>query len=57
MRVKHQNILAIEGVAPRVNEYCMVSEWMEYGNILQYLIKHPGAKRLQLVVLIHDGLC
>jgi serine/threonine protein kinase len=47
--MKHPNILSIEGVAPELFEFCTVSQWMENGNILEYVGKHPGADRLQLV--------
>ena len=48
-RTKHPNILSIEGVAPKLFEFCMVSQWMENGDMLPYLEKFPGANRLDLV--------
>jgi hypothetical protein len=47
--MNHPNILSIEGVAPELFKFCMVSEWMENGNLLDYVVKHPGVDRLQLV--------
>ncbi|KAF9646872.1 kinase-like protein [Thelephora ganbajun] len=52
-RAKHPNILSIEGVAPKLFEFCMVSEWMPNGNILEYITKHPAVDRLELVYLEH----
>jgi hypothetical protein len=48
-RANHPNILSIEGVAPKLFEFCMVSQWMPNGNILGYVKKYPGANRLELV--------
>ena len=48
-RAKHPNILSIEGVAPRLFEFCMVSRWMENGNILSFVTKYPAVNRLELV--------
>ena len=50
-RVKHENILSIEGVARDLFEFGMVSQWMENGDLLSYALKHPGANRLELVRL------
>lgn len=49
----HPNILSIEGVAPKLFEFCMVSQWMANGSILAYVTKHPGANRLELVRPTH----
>ena len=53
-RVEHPNVLPIEGVAPALFEYCMVSRWMENGNILNYVANYPGADRLELVRLMRQ---
>lgn len=55
-RLKHANILTIEGVAPKLFEFCMVSQWMANGNLLQYVKMHTGASRLELVSIANDGL-
>ena len=52
-RVKHPNILSIEGVAPKLFEFCMVSQWMAGGDMLRYIERHPDVNRLGLVGLIH----
>ena len=52
-RAKHPNILSIEGVAPMLFSYCMVSQWMANGNMMEYVIKYPGVNRLELVDPTH----
>jgi hypothetical protein len=52
-RANHPNILSIEGVASKLFEFCMVSQWMPNGRILEYVGKHPGANRLELASLTH----
>ena len=52
-RAKHPNILSIDGVAPTVFEFCMVSQWMENGELLAYIAKYPAANRLELVGQMH----
>ena len=48
--MSHPNVLRIEGVAPRLFECCMVSRWMDHGDMLEYLnhSKKPVG-RLELV--------
>ena len=45
--------MPIDGVARRLSKFCIVSQWMENGNMLKYLVTHPGANRLRLVSLTH----
>ena len=47
----HPNVLSIEGVAPVLFEFCIVSRWMENGSVLDYVRKHADANRLELVGL------
>lgn len=48
--MNHQNVLRIEGVAPSLFPCCMVSRWMENGNVLEYLTHYQGhIDRLELV--------
>ena len=49
MRAKHPNILSIEGVDPKLFELCMISRWMDGGDVLRYLKNYPGTDRLELV--------
>ena len=55
-RVSHPNVLMIEGVAPDLFEFCMVSQWMVHSNILDYTEKHAGADRLELVCLLRVSM-
>ena len=41
----------MEGVAPGMFEFSMVSVWMENGTISDYMTKYPGVNRLELVRL------
>ena len=50
-RIKHENLLGIVGVAPGLFELCMVSKWMDNGNMLQYVRDHKKVDRLHLVSL------
>jgi len=52
--MSHPNVLSIEGVAPVLFEFCMVSQWMAHGNILSYVEKYTDANRLDLVRLPRD---
>ena len=53
-RMEHPNILSIEGVAPGLFEFCMVSQWMLNGDMLAYVAQHPGVNRLELVRLTYQ---
>ena len=49
-RTNHPNVLRIEGVALDLFPCCMVSRWMENGNMLDYLNRYRGPiDRLELV--------
>lgn len=49
--MRHENVLKIEGVAPELFEFCMVSRWMENGNMLEYLRTKEQVDRVGLVSL------
>ncbi|KAF9642156.1 hypothetical protein BDM02DRAFT_3070496, partial [Thelephora ganbajun] len=55
-RANHPNVLSIEGVAPNLFEFCMVSQWMPNGNMLKYMEQYPGANRLELLIGVTRGL-
>jgi len=55
-RVRHRNILSIEGVAPELFAFCMVSQWMEHGNVLNYVNRYPEVNRLELLIGVARGL-
>ena len=53
MRMDHPNVLRIEGVASDLFTCCIVSRWMENGNMLEYLNQYQGhIDRLELVSTI-----
>ena len=49
--LRHQNVLPLLGVTISEDplRFVMVSEWMENGNINQFLRRVPDADRLKLV--------
>ena len=48
--VKHDNILAIEGVQViKSFRFCIISEWMERGNMHTYLKNNQVTDRAELV--------
>ncbi|CUA76629.1 putative WD repeat-containing protein alr2800 [Nostoc sp, PCC 7120] [Rhizoctonia solani] len=56
-RMEHQNIHQLMGVIMFKNEYLgMVSEWMENGNLHEYLRKHSTVDRYQLCIQVASGL-
>jgi len=48
-RLSHPNILPLLGAAQEGWEFTMVSEWMDNGNIRQYVLAHPKVNRPSLV--------
>ncbi|KAJ7184990.1 kinase-like domain-containing protein, partial [Mycena filopes] len=52
----HPNLLPFFGLFYREKRLCLASPWMENGNIMQYLIKHPGVTRLPLILDVSLGL-
>ena len=51
MTLRHPNILPLLGVTMSGNRLVMVSEWMEKGNIKEFVSTNPNADRLGLVCL------
>lgn len=50
--LSHQNILPFYGVYfldEAARQMCLVSPWMEQGNLEEYLSAHPEAPRMLLV--------
>ncbi|CAE6455882.1 unnamed protein product [Rhizoctonia solani] len=55
--MRHENVHELMGViAFKGQSLGMVSEWMENGNLHEYLRKNPNADRLELSVQIASGL-
>jgi serine/threonine protein kinase len=48
-RLDHPNILSFRGVSISQGQLCVVSSWIENGNILEYTRKNPEVNRLHLV--------
>ncbi|CAE7173009.1 unnamed protein product [Rhizoctonia solani] len=56
-RMDSPNIHRLQGVIMFRDQYLgMVSEWMDNGNIREYLLKHPDADRYQLCAQVASGL-
>jgi len=47
--LRHPNILPLIGVMMSKTQFAMASDWMENGNINEFLKTHPAANRLELV--------
>ena len=47
--LRHPNVLPLIGVMMSETQFAMVSDWMENGNINDYVKAYPGANRLELV--------
>ena len=45
----HPNILPLLGVDLDEHRLSMISEWMDHGNINEYVERNEGVNRLQLV--------
>ena len=52
-RLNHPNVVPTLGAGLDIAELCVVSPWMQDGNLLQYLNKYTGALRAS-IVSIHD---
>ncbi|KAF9651816.1 kinase-like protein [Thelephora ganbajun] len=54
--IRHENVLNIEGVAPELFDFCMVSKWMDNRNTLQYVRTREKVDRRGLLLGITRGL-
>ncbi|KZT55354.1 kinase-like protein [Calocera cornea HHB12733] len=61
--VRHPNIVPFLGIADfryitysGLEQVCLISTWMEEGNIMQYLIRHPKADRIGFLLNAVDAL-
>ncbi|ELU40226.1 Vegetative incompatibility protein [Rhizoctonia solani AG-1 IA] len=56
-KMKHENIHELMGMVIFMGQSLgMVSEWMENGNLHEYLRRNPGADRYQLSMQVTSGL-
>ena len=49
--LRHPNVLPVVGATMTSNQFMVVSEWMENGNINMFVEAHPDANRMKLVCL------
>lgn len=47
--LRHQNILPLIGVDLGRDKFVMVSEWMDHGNINEFVRNNEGVNRIDLV--------
>ena len=49
--LRHPNVLPLLGATLRENRLCLISEWMDQGNINEYLERkeHSEVNRIELV--------
>jgi len=52
--LRHPNVLPLLGVTVSENRFVMVSEWMENGNINEFVKAHTDVNRLGLVCGLSD---
>jgi len=55
-RLSHPNVLPLLGVSNMHSLPCIVSAWMPYGSIIDYLMTHPKENRLGLLSDVAEGL-
>lgn len=51
LRLRHKIIVPLLGVDMTLFPFCLISMWMEYGDIARYLSRFPKEDRLRLVRL------
>jgi len=50
--LRHPNVLPLLGATMTDTQFVMVSEWMENGNVNEFVETHPDADRLGLVCVL-----
>lgn len=45
----HQNVLPLLGATMSDKNFTMISEWMENGNVNEFIKKHKSVNRFELV--------
>ena len=51
---KHPNVLPLVGARKASHTLIMISEWMEHGTIMDFIIACPETNRLKLVSIFHE---
>ncbi|KAF9644194.1 kinase-like protein, partial [Thelephora ganbajun] len=56
--LSHPNILPLLGVSVSIDPhcFCILSEWMPHGNVMQYARSNPEANRLKLLSDVASGV-
>ena len=54
--LRHPNVLPLLGVTLSENRFVMISEWMDNGNVNEFLEKNPYVDRLELVGILTGSL-
>ena len=49
---KHPNLLQLVGAKKSPSAMVMISEWMEHGTIMDFVVACPGTNRLKLVSVL-----
>ncbi|CAE6436218.1 unnamed protein product [Rhizoctonia solani] len=55
-KADHQNVLELLGLAYYKDYLVMISPWMNYGSIHDYLEHYPDSNRLHMAIQIADGI-
>ncbi|KAF9011554.1 hypothetical protein BDZ89DRAFT_963934, partial [Hymenopellis radicata] len=57
-QLRHRNVLPFLGVSNDLfaPSFCLISPWMENGNIMSFLERHPAHDRLQAICEISQGI-
>ncbi|KDN46719.1 hypothetical protein RSAG8_04099, partial [Rhizoctonia solani AG-8 WAC10335] len=55
-KTRHHNVLELFGLAHFRGNIVMVSPWMEFGNLRDYLEQHSGIDRLAVVIQVVEGV-
>lgn len=48
-QLRHPNIIPLVGVTVNSRRFAMVSEWMENGNVMEFIGKDQNANRIEFV--------
>jgi hypothetical protein len=48
-RLKHPNVLPFLGISTTIFPFCMISDWMPHGSVVDYLRKNSDVDRFSLV--------
>jgi serine/threonine protein kinase len=55
-RLVHENILPLTGVSTTLFPFCMISPWMDNGNLIDYVRSNPATNRVTLLLGVVKGL-